>query len=205
MAGLIRKWTCTRDLKKARQIDYQKIQRKYRKEKKDIEKFTSTISELEHQLSLLHNAQNGIVPTASSVPTLLQTVDDTAVQKSSSAPSTEQPENISTEAVGSQPLTEGSEALSVTTPATVAAGTLPVTVNGIAEASKPAVDVAVNSAQLGTALGQEHSTAETVASGANLQVSTSNGDVTQTSSSPVEKEGEAGQGQSEGEELNLMN
>ena len=40
-------------MKKARQIEYQKLQRKDRKEKKDIEKFANTIKNLEDQLSEL--------------------------------------------------------------------------------------------------------------------------------------------------------
>eukprot|EP00536_Pseudo-nitzschia_multiseries_P011588 jgi/Psemu1/206266/e_gw1.404.13.1 len=52
-AGIIRKWTCGKDLKKARQIEFQKLQRKDRKEKKDIEKFTKGIKQLEAQLSQL--------------------------------------------------------------------------------------------------------------------------------------------------------
>lgn len=40
-------------MKKARQIEYQKLQRKERKEKKDIEKFSNRIKQLEDQLSEL--------------------------------------------------------------------------------------------------------------------------------------------------------
>jgi hypothetical protein len=53
------KWTCTRDLKKARQVDYQKIQRKFRKEKKDIEKYTNIITEAEQQLYVLLQVNKG--------------------------------------------------------------------------------------------------------------------------------------------------
>ena len=44
-------WTCPKDFKKARQIDFQKFQRKDRKEKKDIEKFSNQIKKLQEQLS----------------------------------------------------------------------------------------------------------------------------------------------------------
>jgi len=51
--GIIRKWTCRKDLKKARQVEFQKLQRKDRKEKKDTEKFTNSIIQLEFNLSQL--------------------------------------------------------------------------------------------------------------------------------------------------------
>ncbi|KAG7373105.1 PLU-1-like protein [Nitzschia inconspicua] len=60
-AGLIRKWTCMRDLKKARQIDYQRIQRRFRKEKKDIEKYATIIEEAEHQLSVPVNVKDSMI------------------------------------------------------------------------------------------------------------------------------------------------
>eukprot|EP00934_Nitzschia_sp_Nitz4_P003000 Nitzschia sp. Nitz4//scaffold59_size112058//52291//59043//NITZ4_004109-RA/size112058-snap-gene-0.34-mRNA-1//1//CDS//3329555123//2990//frame0 len=44
--GIIRKWTNTKDLKKSRQVEYQKHQRKVRKEKKEIEKCLKEISTL---------------------------------------------------------------------------------------------------------------------------------------------------------------
>lgn len=47
-------------MKKARQIEYQKLQRKDRKEKKDIEKFSNQIKALEDQLSELKQSHNGI-------------------------------------------------------------------------------------------------------------------------------------------------
>lgn len=46
-AGIIRKWTCRKDLKKSRQIEAQKHQRKVRKEIKDIEKLRKDILSLE--------------------------------------------------------------------------------------------------------------------------------------------------------------
>lgn len=46
-------WTCSKDFKKARQIEFQKFQRKDRKEKKDIEKFLNQIKNLEDCLSEL--------------------------------------------------------------------------------------------------------------------------------------------------------
>lgn len=45
--GIIRKWTSSRDLKRARQVDYQKHQRKIRKEKKDIEQLKREVQALE--------------------------------------------------------------------------------------------------------------------------------------------------------------
>jgi len=62
-AGVIRKWTCEKDLKKARQVEIQKLQRKDRKEKKDIEKFTTSIKQLEDQLLQFnhsHRTENSI-------------------------------------------------------------------------------------------------------------------------------------------------
>jgi len=59
--GIIRKWTCPKDLKKARQIEYQKLQRKDRKEKKDIEKFSSHIKQLEDQLSDSNESDNNCI------------------------------------------------------------------------------------------------------------------------------------------------
>ena len=50
-AGIIRKWTSRKDLKKARQVEYQKVQRKVRKETKDAEKFRKEIVALEAKLS----------------------------------------------------------------------------------------------------------------------------------------------------------
>ena len=47
----IRKWTCKKDLKKARQVESQKHQRKVRKETKDIEKFRECIAKLEAKIS----------------------------------------------------------------------------------------------------------------------------------------------------------
>jgi len=41
--GIVRKWTCRKDLKRARQVDAQKHQRKVRKEMKDVEKFQKDI------------------------------------------------------------------------------------------------------------------------------------------------------------------
>mmetsp|Transcript_20188 Transcript_20188/g.41918 ORF Transcript_20188/g.41918 Transcript_20188/m.41918 type:complete len:734 (-) Transcript_20188:673-2874(-) len=54
--GIIRKWTCQKDLKKARQIEHQKLQRKERKEKKDIDKFSNHIMQLENRLSELRRS-----------------------------------------------------------------------------------------------------------------------------------------------------
>jgi hypothetical protein len=58
----IKKWTCARDLKKARQVDYQKIQRKFRKEKKDIEKYANIIKQAEQHLFPLMNEDSGSGP-----------------------------------------------------------------------------------------------------------------------------------------------
>ena len=49
--GVVRKWTCQKDLKKARQVEAQKHQRKVRKETKDIEKLHSDIKSLEERQS----------------------------------------------------------------------------------------------------------------------------------------------------------
>ena len=49
-------WTCQKDLKKARQIEHQKLQRKERKEKKDIDKFSNHIMQLENRLSELRRS-----------------------------------------------------------------------------------------------------------------------------------------------------
>ena len=45
--GVVRKWTCPKDMKKARQVEAQKHQRKVRKETKDIEKLQGEIRALE--------------------------------------------------------------------------------------------------------------------------------------------------------------
>ena len=45
--AIVRKWTCSKDMKKARQIEAQKHQRKVRKETKDIEKLEAEIKALE--------------------------------------------------------------------------------------------------------------------------------------------------------------
>jgi len=47
--GVIRKWTCLKDMKKARQVEAQKHQRKVRKETKEIEKLRGEIEALESQ------------------------------------------------------------------------------------------------------------------------------------------------------------
>lgn len=47
---IIKKWTGWKDLRKARQVEYQKHQRKVRKETKDIEKFELVIKTLEEKL-----------------------------------------------------------------------------------------------------------------------------------------------------------
>ena len=47
---IIKKWTGRKDLRKARQVEYQKHQRKVRKETKDIEKFELVIKTLEEKL-----------------------------------------------------------------------------------------------------------------------------------------------------------
>lgn len=45
--GIVRKWSCSKDMKKARQVEAQKHQRKVRKETKDIEKLRAEIAALE--------------------------------------------------------------------------------------------------------------------------------------------------------------
>jgi hypothetical protein len=55
IANIIRKWTSKKDCKKARQAEYQKHQRRVRKEKKDIEKFELKLVELRRQLELLNS------------------------------------------------------------------------------------------------------------------------------------------------------
>jgi hypothetical protein len=49
--GIVRKWTSRKDLKKARQVEYQKHQRKVRKETKDAEKLRKEIVALEGKLA----------------------------------------------------------------------------------------------------------------------------------------------------------
>jgi hypothetical protein len=49
--GIVRKWTSRKDLKKARQVEYQKHQRKVRKETKDAEKLRKQIVALEGKLA----------------------------------------------------------------------------------------------------------------------------------------------------------
>lgn len=51
IASLIRKWTITKERKKARQVEAQKHQRKVRKETKDIEKLQEEIEKLEKWIS----------------------------------------------------------------------------------------------------------------------------------------------------------
>lgn len=53
IANIIRKWTSKKDCKKARQAEYQKHQRRVRKERKDIDKFELKLSELRRQLESL--------------------------------------------------------------------------------------------------------------------------------------------------------
>jgi PHD-finger/PLU-1-like protein len=55
IANIIRKWTSKKDCKKARQAEYQKHQRRVRKEKKDIEKFEMKLAELRLQLEPLEH------------------------------------------------------------------------------------------------------------------------------------------------------
>lgn len=64
VANTIRKWTSPKERKKARQADYQKHQRKVRKEKKDIEKFVTMIAEIRHRYKPIHEGTGsiGVVP-----------------------------------------------------------------------------------------------------------------------------------------------
>lgn len=65
-AGIIRKWTSQKDLKKSRQVEYQKHQRKVRKENKDLEKLRSSILELEKHLS--NSRDFGVTDTSNASP-----------------------------------------------------------------------------------------------------------------------------------------
>jgi len=51
IVGIIRKWTCGKDRRKARQVEAQKHQRKIRKEKRDIEGFTEEQVQIRAQLA----------------------------------------------------------------------------------------------------------------------------------------------------------
>ena len=44
-------WTSAKDLKRARQVEYQKLQRKFRKERKDVEKLAAILKEAEENLA----------------------------------------------------------------------------------------------------------------------------------------------------------
>ena len=69
--GIIRKWTSLKDLKKARQVEAQKQQRRVRKENKDSQKLQNEISALCAELSsaheLLGKPKNG-APTPTPLP-----------------------------------------------------------------------------------------------------------------------------------------
>jgi hypothetical protein len=58
VASTIKKWTSAKDRKKARQAEYQKHQRKVRKEKKDIEKLDMKLRDHLLQLASLQDAAN---------------------------------------------------------------------------------------------------------------------------------------------------
>jgi hypothetical protein len=88
-AGLVRKWTCKKDLKKARQVENQKIQRKYRKEKKDIEKYEQVITEAESALLAIDKQNNTNAMAAapnSSVSPVSQDKDCTKFEPKSGVP-----------------------------------------------------------------------------------------------------------------------
>jgi hypothetical protein len=81
--GVIRKWTSKKDLKKARQVESQKHQRKVRKETKDIENLRKTIKLLEARQS-----KNGAIVGNVSTNGLESEVDD-AEENTDNAPSSE--------------------------------------------------------------------------------------------------------------------
>jgi len=57
--ALIKKWTGRRDLKKARQVEYQKHQRKVRKESKDAAKFEKDVEALKEKLKAITDPVSG--------------------------------------------------------------------------------------------------------------------------------------------------
>jgi hypothetical protein len=81
--GVIRKWTSKKDLKKARQVESQKHQRKVRKETKDIENFRKTIKLLEAR-----QPKNGAILGNVLTNGLESEVDD-AEENTDTAPSSE--------------------------------------------------------------------------------------------------------------------
>jgi hypothetical protein len=60
---VVKKWTSPVDLKKSRQMEYQRHQRKVRKEKKDIEKFESIVCELYAHMKVINNSDNHMIPS----------------------------------------------------------------------------------------------------------------------------------------------
>jgi hypothetical protein len=85
--GIIRKWTSRKDLKKARQVEYQKHQRKVRKEAKDIEKCRKEIKNLKEKLAGASQAQapqqikNMVDGRSDKEATFLPAVSDSALKE----------------------------------------------------------------------------------------------------------------------------
>ena len=192
---MIRKWTCTRDLKKARQADYQKIQRKYRKEKKDIEKFTSTISELEAQIAPVSRAANNILPTGSNGNTVMETAGDGTVQESPALSFVEQTAESVT-AKASSPSTGETENPVVSAAETPCVTTLPIAADVTGDAADSAVNLAGSTQTDHTSI-TVHAVA--ASSKSDQPMATSNDDVGRSSPAPVQKDNDDSKIESEGE------
>ncbi|KAL3925773.1 MAG: hypothetical protein SGILL_000191, partial [Bacillariaceae sp.] len=133
-------WTCTRDLKKARQVDYQKIQRKYRKEKKDIEKFTATIADLEQHLAIVENAEKEVAAaTDNPAPMNAATVNGAEGQKVAADGASIPPSGIV-----DAPPASATVAAEVPSSFAVPPSTSPVVMTEIPSVSKAAVPPAAN-------------------------------------------------------------
>lgn len=106
VANTIRKWTAPKERKKARQADYQKHQRKVRKEKKDIEKFVTMIAEIRQRYEPIHEGTDsiGVLPLSGS--------DGREVKEETepAAPTASIPDNVITDAndTAGAPSDEGS-------------------------------------------------------------------------------------------------
>lgn len=84
--ALYSQWTSNKDLKKARQVEYQKLQRKFRKERKDVEKMAAAVKEAERKL--LGHLHCKVDSTARPVQ-LSQAASVITASTSSSLPSTD--------------------------------------------------------------------------------------------------------------------
>jgi PHD-finger len=71
---VVKKWTSQSDLKKSRQTDFQRHQRKVRKEKKDLEKFEAILCELHSNMQIIKYPDMQLVPSISDLDKAQQTL-----------------------------------------------------------------------------------------------------------------------------------